>query len=75
MVQCKTNEELIAHKCKHTESQINYVKAKRQCVSQQNDFIGRQGLDNFIENTINCHDVGKMNHTCSECNALMFQGE
>ena len=75
MVQCKTNEELLTHKCKHAESQRNYEKAKRQCVNQQNEFIGRQRLDSFVENTINCHNVGKMNHICSECKALMFQGE
>ena len=37
--------------------------------------VARQGLEGFDENTVNTHTVGRMTLICSECAALMFEGE
>ena len=40
-----------------------------------NDFIARQNLETFRENTVEVYNVGKTSQSCSAHGALMFTGE
>ena len=39
------------------------------------NFIARQSLNGFDENTVKMQNIGRMNHACNEFVALKYHGE
>ena len=72
---CESNEEAAERRKINAKRQKKSRAEKYEQQRKLQLFTVRQDLVSFNESTVKCHDIGRMVHKCSECNAYMFKGE